>query len=183
MFILPDGRPISPDVAFTLDGIQYPSNWLRLASPEEREAIGITEVPDPAPYDQRFYWGPDLPKDHEQLVKQWVSTVKTTAATLMAPTDWLITRASDPSSNKPVPEWALDERTAIRLKSDEKEIAIEATSSTEELAAYLTSSAFSAWSDPENIEEAGTGQDFFTSGTAVTRGAIFGGSGEDSIVL
>ena len=112
-----------------------------------------------------------------------MSAVKATAGTLMAPTDWLITRASDPSSDKPVPEWALDERTSIRFKSDEKEAAIEATGSTEELAAYLTSSAFSSWSDPENIEAVGTGEDFFTSGAAVTGSAVFGGSGEDSIIL
>ena len=41
MFIL-DGKPLSPDNAFTHDGINYPANWLRLATPEEREAIGIT---------------------------------------------------------------------------------------------------------------------------------------------
>ena len=187
MFLL-DGRPLSPDVAFEHNGIQYPANWLRLSTLEEKEAIGITEVPDPPYYDQRFYWGYDasgnlIPKDHGQLVEQWVGAVKATAGTLMAPTDWLITRASDPSSNKPVPEWALDERTAIRFKSDEKEAAIETTASTEELAAYLTSSAFSSWSDPENIEAAGTGENFFTFGTAITGSAVFGGSGEDSIVL
>jgi hypothetical protein len=56
MFIL-NGKPLSPDVAFTTGGIKYPANWLRLATLEEKEAIGITEEPDPAPYDQRFYWG------------------------------------------------------------------------------------------------------------------------------
>jgi hypothetical protein len=67
MFIL-DGKPLSPDRAFTHDGIQYPANWLRLSTLEEKEAIGITEVPDPPIYDQRFYWGYDqdgqlIPKD------------------------------------------------------------------------------------------------------------------------
>ena len=62
MFILNE-KPLSPDVAFTdANGIQRPANWLRLASPEEREDAGVTEVPDPPTYDQRFYWGPDLPK-------------------------------------------------------------------------------------------------------------------------
>jgi hypothetical protein len=42
MFTL-NGSPISPDTAFSAGGIQYPANWLRLASPEERAAIGITE--------------------------------------------------------------------------------------------------------------------------------------------
>jgi hypothetical protein len=187
MFTL-DGKPLALDRAFSHDGVQYPRTWLRLASPQERAAIGVAEVADAPFYDQRFAWGYTeegslIWKDHEQLVKQWVSAVKATAGTLMAPTDWLITRASDPSSDKPVPEWALDERTSIRFKSDEKEAAIEATGSTEELAAYLTSSAFSSWSDPENIEAVGTGEDFFTSGAAVTGSAVFGGSGEDSIIL
>jgi hypothetical protein len=62
MFLL-DGNPLSPDRAFTTaDGTQYPANWLRRASPEERAAIGITEAPEPEPYDQRFYWGPGNPK-------------------------------------------------------------------------------------------------------------------------
>jgi hypothetical protein len=72
MFIL-DGKPLSPDRAFTHNGIQYPANWLRLSTLAEKEAIGITEVPDPPTYDERFYWGYDqdgqlIPKDHTQLV-------------------------------------------------------------------------------------------------------------------
>ena len=57
-----NGQSISLDVAFTHGDIQYPANWLRLASPEERAALGITEVSDPESYDQRFYWGPNNPK-------------------------------------------------------------------------------------------------------------------------
>jgi hypothetical protein len=46
MFIL-DGKPLPLDRAFTTsDGTQYPANWLRLSTIEERDAIGITEVPD-----------------------------------------------------------------------------------------------------------------------------------------
>lgn len=147
MFIL-DGKPLALDRAFTHNGVQYPANWLRLASPAEREAIGITEAPDPEPYDQRFYWGPDLPKDHTQLVEQWVSQTKATAGTLLAPTDWVITRSAEPGG-KPASDAVLAERAAIRAKSDEKEAAIEATTTTEELAAYITSSAYSNWGDPE----------------------------------
>ena len=59
MFIL-NGKPLSPDTAFTAGDIQYPSNWLRLASVEEREAIGITEEADPVRSDDRFYWNGDI---------------------------------------------------------------------------------------------------------------------------
>ncbi len=61
MFLL-NGQPLAMDVPFTHNEIQYPANWLRLASPEERAAIGITEGADPEPYDDRFYWAPGVPK-------------------------------------------------------------------------------------------------------------------------
>jgi hypothetical protein len=59
MFLL-NNKPISPDTAFTHEGIQYPNNWIRLASPAERAAIGITEVADPVRADDRFYWSGDI---------------------------------------------------------------------------------------------------------------------------
>ena len=56
MFIL-NGKPLSPDTAFTAGDIQYPSNWLRLASAEEREAIGITEMTTVGKReDDRYFW-------------------------------------------------------------------------------------------------------------------------------
>lgn len=61
MFLLND-KPLAIDTAFTHDGISYPNNWLRLATQAERAAIGITEVADPAVYDDRYYWGVDNPK-------------------------------------------------------------------------------------------------------------------------
>ena len=57
-----NGHPFNPYRAFTHGSIQYPANWFRLASAEERAALGIEEVSDPTPVDQRFYWGADNPK-------------------------------------------------------------------------------------------------------------------------
>ena len=144
MFIF-NNQPLSPDSAFTdpKTGIQYPSNWLRLASPEERAAIGITEVPDPAPYDQRFYWSPDLPKDHGQLVEQWISTTRTTANTLLAPTDWQVIREAD--NSKPMDAAIKADRQLIRDAAGIRIAAINATTTTEELAAYITSAGYSDW--------------------------------------
>jgi len=148
MFIF-NNQPLSPDSAFTdpKTGIQYPANWLRLASPEERETIGITEVPDPAPYDQRFCWSPDLPKDHGQLVEQWISTTRTTANTLLAPTDWQVIREAD--NNKPMDAATKADRQLIRDAAGIRIAAINATTTTEELAAYITSAGYSDWSVPQ----------------------------------
>ena len=142
MFLL-NGKPLSPDVAFTTGGIQYPANWLRLASPEEREAIGITEVPDPTPYDQRFYWGPDLPKDHTQLVEQWVAQTRTTAGTLLVPTDWMVIRQADNGVEMSASVKEL--REGIRLAAGVKNAAITATADTDELAAYITGTDYPVW--------------------------------------
>jgi hypothetical protein len=142
MFIL-NGNPLSPDVPFTHDGIQYPANWLRLATPEEREAIGITEEPDPAPYDQRFYWGPGLPKDHTQLVEQWTQQTRQTANTLLAPTDWIIIREADngKAADPAIKTW----REEIRLAAGSKNYEIEQTVDTDALAAYITGPDYPAW--------------------------------------
>jgi hypothetical protein len=147
-----DGRPISPDVAFTAtnadgDLIQFPSNWMRLATEDEKAAIGLTWEEDPAPYDQRFFWAPNLPKDHAQLVTQWVAQTKTTAGTLLQPTDWQVIREADNGTAMTAETKA--ERQAIRDKSAEKVAAIEATTTTEELAAYITSAAYSQWANPQ----------------------------------
>lgn len=61
MFLL-NGNPLPIDTPFEIDGTHYPANWLRLTSIEEKNAVGIEEVPDPEPYDDRFYWGLDNPK-------------------------------------------------------------------------------------------------------------------------
>ena len=142
MFIL-DGKPLSPDNAFTHDGIQYPANWLRLATPEEREAIGIAEVPDPPYYDQRFYWGPDLPKDHDQLVEQWTTQTRTTAGTLLTPTDWMVIREADNGTLIDPDIKGL--REDIRLAAGTKITAITDTTTTDELAAYITGPGYSVW--------------------------------------
>jgi hypothetical protein len=163
MFLLND-RPLSPDSAFvTPDGTQYPANFLRLSSPEERAAIGITEQPEPAWYDQRFYWGPELPKDHSQLVDQWIGQTRATANTLLAPTDWMVIREAD--NGKPMDAAIKAERQRIREVAGTKVAAINATATTAELAAYITSAAYSSWSAPEPNVEAPV---VFSSNTTTT---------------
>jgi len=147
MFIL-DGKTLSPDAPFSHDGVNYPANWLRLSSLEEKEAIGIQEVPDPPTWNQRFYWGYDqdgnlIPKDHAELVTQWSDQTRTTAGTLLSPSDWLVVRSVD--NGTPVPaEWQTW-REDIRLATGTKIDAIEATTTTDELAAYITGTDYSAW--------------------------------------
>jgi len=144
MAFLLDGQPLAADTPFkTADGTQYPANFLRLSTLEEKEAIGITEIPDPQQIDQRFYWDVNLPKDHAQLVEQWTLQIKQTAGSLLASTDWYIIRASE--TGVAAPQSVLDKRSAIRTLSNEKEALVGATTSTQELAEYVTGSEFNQW--------------------------------------
>jgi hypothetical protein len=148
MFILL-GRPLAFDVAFTdAAGIERPANWLRLASPEERLAAGITEQPDPIPYDERFYWGRRedgslIPKDHGDLVVLWQNTTRQTANTLLTPTDWQIIRESD--NGTPVLSGVKEYRQSIREATGVKNAAISGTTTTEALADYITGQDYPVW--------------------------------------
>ena len=147
MFVL-DGRPLAPDSAFSHNGINYPANWLRLSTWEEKQAIGIQEVPDPPTWDQRFYWGYDseghlIPKDHTQLVSTWDQNTNQTAYTLLLPTDWMIVRQVDEgiAIDTETKNW----RQAIRLACATKITAIKATTTTDELAAFITGPEYPVW--------------------------------------
>jgi hypothetical protein len=181
MFIL-NNQPLSLDRGFTTeDGTQYPSNWLRLATVEERAAIGITEAPDPIPVDQRFYWDTGIPKDHTELVKTWTAQVKATAGSLLAQSDWYITRASE--TGLQAPQSVIDKRSLIRVMSNDKEAFLSLTETTEQLAEYVTSAAFNNWESGASIDGAIPAVDGVTSGTVITGDTIFGGSGNDTLSL
>ena len=54
-----NGSPISIDRPFVAPNGK---TYRNLRDPALREKFGVIEVPDPEPYDQRFYWGVDNPK-------------------------------------------------------------------------------------------------------------------------
>ena len=153
MFLL-DGKPLSPDRPFQHRGIRYPANWLRLASPEERAAIGIQEIPDPPSWDQRFAWGYRedgtlIWKDHGELVKLWIAQTRQTANTLLSPTDWQVVREAD-NGTVMDPEWKTW-REAVRHAANEKVLYIGTTNDTPDLAAYITGTAYPIWpNDPDH---------------------------------
>jgi hypothetical protein len=173
-------KTLQLDVPWEHNGIQYPANWLRRSTSDDRVNLGITWEPDvQASWDQRFYWGVDNPKDHAQLQELWIAKVKETAGSLLAQTDWYITRRAE--TRKSVPQAVLDRRTEIREYSDEKEAAILASVDTAGLAAYVTSAAFSAWEalpEPEPTPEPTPEPEPTFSG-----GFVSSDAGEDVIVF
>ena len=133
-----DGKTLPYDRAFTHNEIQYPANWLRLATLSEKNAIGITEVADPPSYDQRFYWGVDKPKDLADLKKTWIDKQKATAGSLLSKTDWMIIRKEEASTA--VPGVTQTYRTAVRTQCKAREDQITACSDTDALVKLISAS-------------------------------------------
>lgn len=145
MFTL-NGVKLLSDKAFkTSDGTQYPANWLRLTTLEEKQAIGITEVADEpvVEYDHKFYLGPNNPKDHTELKTYWVKETKDNAGRLLSQTDWYVVRAAETSIA--VPTDVATRRAEIRTLCNTKITAINATADTAALAAYITGSDYYSW--------------------------------------
>lgn len=130
MFLL-NNQPLQIDTAFSHNGVNYPQNWLRLATPQDRAAIGITEAAEPAWYDDRFYWGVDNPKDLDGLKTQWTDQVKDTASKLLAATDWMVIRKVE--RNIDIPAETVTYRADVLTECDRLTTAIAAASNVEDL--------------------------------------------------
>lgn len=120
MFLL-DNNPLQVGIPFKHNDMQYPANWLQLASLEEKEAIGITEVNDAPVIDDRFFWSANNPKDLDQLKSQWIAQIKDTTNKLLAATDWMVIRKIE--RNIDIPANIVAYRKAVidecvRLESD-----------------------------------------------------------------
>ena len=137
-----DGNPLAVDVAFSHNDIQYPANWLRLSTAEEKTAIGITEVEDPKVYDSRFYWGNGSAKELDDT-KETIDGVEYTylgvksvlkaqekdiANSLLAKYDWYIVRKAEKSTA--IPTTITTYRDGVRTACDTREKEIDACADT-----------------------------------------------------
>ena len=122
-----NGKTLQYDRAFVHDGMQYPSNWLRLTSLEEKQAIGIVEVADPVVgvYDERFYWGVDNPKDLDELKTYWKNSQTQTASTTLSQSDWRVVKAAEVTDYAVSSDW-LTYRGAVRTACNTRQAEIDA---------------------------------------------------------
>ena len=145
-----NGNPLPVDVPFTVgtgeDAVNYPANWLRLSTADEKTAIGITEVADAPTYDSRFYWGdgtaktltdtnavdengdPILDENGDQVVTLGVKSVlkaqeKVTAGCLLARYDWYVIRKSEKSTA--IPSAITTYRDGVRTACNTRETEID----------------------------------------------------------
>ena len=146
-----NGNPLAVDVPFTVGDVNYPANWLRLSTADEKTALGITEVADAATYDNRFYWGngtaktltdtnevdengdPVLDENGDQVVTLGVKSVlkaqeKVTAGSLLARYDWYVVRKAEKSTA--IPTAISTYRDGVRTACNTRETEIDACSDT-----------------------------------------------------
>ena len=140
-----NGNPLVVDVAFTHNDIQYPANWLRLSTAEEKTAIGITEVADAPTYDSRFYWGDGTAKALDDktetvdgveyktlgLKSIFKAQEKEVAGKFLAKYDWYVVRKIEKSTA--IPTAITTYRDGVRTACDTREKEIDACSNTTEL--------------------------------------------------
>ena len=171
-----NGKTLPLDRGFTHNDIQYPRNWLRLSTQEDRNALGITWEADPVRHDDRYYWNGELdnPKALEdvdavdvdgnplwvqeldnsdpenpvmvdtdvQLVTHglkhtMINQVKHTAGTMLAQTDWYVTRKAE--REVAIPADVVAKRAHVVAESERLEAAIAACADVEALIEVMNS--------------------------------------------
>jgi hypothetical protein len=176
-----NGNTLPIDRGFTHNEIQYPRNWLRLSTQEDKDALGITWEADPVRHDDRYYWNGELdnPKALEDVLAVdedgnpvWVkeldnsdpenpvmvdtdvqvvthglkhtmiNQVKHTAGTMLAQSDWYVTRKAEREVAIPVDVVA--QRAHVVAESERLEVAIAACA---DVAALIEVMNNQNWSD------------------------------------
>jgi len=134
--------------SITINGITYPRNIMTRWSKAELANIGIKPYREIG-VDSRYYWqgqatteiGDEVvvtyastARDVADLKKNMKALVKALAASKLAETDWMVTRALE--GGTAVPEAVTAYRTAVREASNTKEAEIEALADLDAVKAY-----------------------------------------------
>jgi len=142
-----DGRKLRQGRSFTdKNGTQYPSNWLKLSSNEDKARVGITYKPDPAPFDSRYYYSAGNPRpvadgidddgnEYTGLKTNFAKKQKTVAGQMLSNTDWYVTRKAETGVD--VPADVSTYRAAVRTVCNAREVEITSVTTTEELEALM----------------------------------------------
>ena len=162
-------RTLQFDVPWEHDGVQYPANWLRLSTAQDRAELGITWVDDSPTWNQKWYWGYDsdgnlIPKTYTDLKTLWIAKTKATANSLLQPSDWRVIKAKESGSTMNA-DWKTWRQT-IRTECGAMITAIEATADVgdtsphadfgrvQALQEYIEGSSYNVWTaDPDSTSD------------------------------
>lgn len=114
-----EGQIIKIDRPFVTGGIQYPSNWIRLANQDEIDRIGLVEIDPPVRIRRKRWEGRPL----SEIKTELLALIKAKAGTKLLHTDWYVMRFME--TGTPIPPEVVALRAKIRQDCDETEAAIQ----------------------------------------------------------
>jgi len=134
-----DGRRLRVGRPFKTATASYSQLWATQLSADEKTALGITYEADPEPFDSKYYWSAGNPRqldnstDSEGVVTNGVrpgivQEQKAIAASLLAQTDWYVTRKSE--TDTAIPSNVTTYRAAVRTACAARETEIAAVETT-----------------------------------------------------
>jgi len=140
-------RTLQLDVAWDYNNVQYPANWLRLSTDQDRSELGIEWVNNDPTWNQKWYWGYDtdgnlIPKTYTDLKTLWVGMTNDTAYKLLQPSDYLWSKLQQQNSSFAAAKTAYDAspwstwRATIRTEAAAMVTAIENTASVGDMSPY-----------------------------------------------
>ena len=106
-----EGRALPMDKSFSHNNISFPANWLRVSTPSDKEAQGISWVTPEEPPVVR------APLDREK--SKGIAQAKDTAGKMLAQSDWMVI-ASVERSRVVADDWA-EYRAAVIAEADRLE--------------------------------------------------------------
>lgn len=110
-YVTTEGRALKMDVAFSHNNISFPANWLRVSTPADKEAQGISWVTPEEP--------PVVRAPLEREKADGIARAKDTAGKMLAQSDWMVI-ASVERSRVVADDWA-EYRAAVIAEADRLE--------------------------------------------------------------
>lgn len=144
-----DGQYIYAGNQFTIDGVEYPANWLNLSTEEEKAAIGLEEViATNSQANDQYYWVStelneatltyvNTPKDLDTVKSNSISQINQTAYSILLPSDWMVVKSVETSTSIPA-EWNTW-RQSIRTTADTSRTAVAAATDVDEVQTIMGS--------------------------------------------
>jgi len=144
------------DQGFKLDEISYPANWLRLASSDAKEAVGIEWRADPSLKfkNKKFYYNRvengevvSTPKDLDGLKRRMTGDANRAAHQMLSGSDWMVVRQQEAGVGL-LPQWS-EYRTEVRAEANRQCEQVDEATSIESLMAITAN-----WpEDPDAVAE------------------------------
>ena len=156
-----NGQYIQEGTQFTIDGVEYPSNWLNLSTPEEKAEIGLEEViATNSPASDVYYWVStelneasltyiNTPKDLDAVKLNAVSQINQNAYSLLLPSDWMVVKSVE--TNTPMSTDWNTWRQSIRTTADTARTEVTAATDVEAVQTIMSNITWSP--DPNQPTE------------------------------